>query len=53
MNKWLEGFAYRIEIHWWLFVVAALVTLLIAFGTIGWKSFRAATMNPINALKDE
>ena len=53
MNKWLEGFAYRIEIQWWLFGLAALVTLLIAFGTIGWKSFRAATMNPINALKDE
>ena len=53
MNKWLEGFAYRIEIQWWLFALAALVTLLIAFGTIGWKSFRAATMNPINALRDE
>lgn len=53
MNKWLEGFAYRIEIEWWLFVLAALVTITIAFGTIGWKSFRAATMNPIKALRDE
>lgn len=53
MNKWLESFAYRIEIQWWLFVLAALVTITIAFGTIGWKSFRAATMNPINALRDE
>ncbi|MFK7814589.1 MAG: ABC transporter permease [Maribacter sp.] len=53
MNKWLEGFAYRIEMQWWLFGLAAIVTLLISFGTIGWKSFRAATMNPINALKDE
>ena len=53
MNKWLEGFAYRIEMQWWLFGLAALVTLLIAFGTIGWKSFRAATMNPISALRDE
>lgn len=53
MSKWLESFAYRIEIQWWLFVLAALVTLLIAFGTIGWKSFRAATMNPVNALKNE
>ncbi len=53
MNKWLQGFAYRIEIQWWLFALAALVTLIIAFGTIGWKSFRAATMNPVKALKDE
>lgn len=53
MSKWLESFAYRIEIQWWLFVLAALITLLIAFGTIGWKSFRAATMNPVNALKNE
>ena len=53
MGKWLEGFAYRIEMQWWLFIVAALVTLLIAFGTIGWKSFQAATMNPVKALKDE
>lgn len=53
MNKWLESFAYRIEMQWWLFALAALVTILIAFGTIGWKSFRAATMNPIKALRDE
>ncbi|MGB3152934.1 MAG: ABC transporter permease [Maribacter sp.] len=53
MNKWLEGFAYRIEIQLWLLGLAASITLAIAFGTIGWKSFRAATMNPINALKDE
>jgi len=53
MDKWLQGFAYRIDMQWWLFVLAALVTLLIAFGTIGWKSFRAATMNPVKALRDE
>ncbi len=53
MDKWLQGFVYRIEMQWGVFVLAALVTLLIAFGTIGWKSFRAATMNPINALRDE
>ncbi len=53
MDTWLESFAYRIQIQWWLFALAALATLAIAFGTIGWKSFRAATMNPINALKDE
>ena len=53
MEKWLQGFAYRIEIQWWLFVLAAFITISIAFTTIGWKSFRAATMNPVRALKDE
>ncbi|HDZ13771.1 hypothetical protein LCGC14_1034000 [marine sediment metagenome] len=53
MDKWLQGFAYRIEIQWWLFVLAAFITIGIAFTTIGWKSFRAATMNPVRALKDE
>ncbi|TMU56512.1 ABC transporter permease [Flagellimonas algicola] len=53
MRKWLEGFAYRIEIPWWLFVLAACATLLIALGTIGWKSFQAATMNPVKALRDD
>ena len=53
MNKWLQGFAYRIEIQWWMFILAGLVTMGIAFLTIGWKSFRAATMNPVLALKDE
>ena len=53
INQWLQGFAYRIEIHWWLFALAGLITMGIAFATIGWKSFRAATRNPVKALKDE
>ena len=53
MDKWLQGFAYRIEMQWWLFALAGSITMLIAFATIGWKSFRAATMNPVRALKDE
>ena len=53
MNRWLESFAYRIEIRWYIFLLAGLITMLIAFLTIGWKSYRAATMNPVNALKNE
>lgn len=53
MDKWLQGFAYRIQIQWWVIGLAALVTILIALGTISWKSFSAATMNPVKALKDE
>lgn len=53
MDKWLQDFAYRIQIQWWVFVLAGIITILIAFMTISWKSFRAATMNPIEALRDE
>lgn len=53
MDKWLQGFAYRIQMSWWLFALAALITLLIAFVTIGWNSLSAATMNPVKALRDE
>jgi len=53
MDKWLQSFAYRIEMQWWLFVLAGLITILIAFATIGWKSFKAATMNPIKSLRTE
>ncbi|WP_373059944.1 ABC transporter permease [Zunongwangia sp. H14] len=53
MNKWLQDFAYRIQIQWWLFALAAIITLGIAFLTIGIKSFRAAIANPIESLKTE
>ncbi len=53
MNAWLEDFAYRIEIPWWIFIVAGSITMGIAFMTIGWKSFRAASMNPVNSLRTE
>ena len=53
MNKWLQDFAYRIQIHWWLFLLAAIITIGIAFLTIGIKSFRAASANPIKSLKTE
>ncbi len=53
MNKWLEDFAYRIEIQWWIFVLAGCITMFIAFMTIGWKSFRAASMNPVKSLRTE
>lgn len=53
MKRWLESFAYRIEIKWHIFILAGIITILIAFLTIGWKSYRAATMNPVDALKNE
>jgi putative ABC transport system permease protein len=53
MNKWLQDFAYRTDIHWWLYLLAAGITIGIAFLTIGIKSYKAASINPIKSLKTE
>jgi putative ABC transport system permease protein len=53
MNKWLENFAYKITIGPVIFVSSFLITLLIAVGTVGFKSIKAATVNPANSLKAE
>lgn len=53
MNKWLQSFAYRIEIHWWMFLLVAVVALLIAIITIGFNTMRAARQNPVKSLRAE
>jgi putative ABC transport system permease protein len=53
MNKWLQNFAYRIDISWWIFVIAGVIALLIALLTVSWQSFRAAGKNPVEALRYE
>lgn len=53
MNKWLENFAYRIEIGIWVFLTATIATILIAFSTVIYTSIKAATTNPIEALRYE
>lgn len=53
MNKWLQNFAYRIDISWWVFVMAGVFALLIAFLTVSWQAYRAANKNPVEALKYE
>ena len=53
MNKWLQSFAYRIEIHWWMFVLVAVVALLIAIVTISFNTVRAARQNPVKSLRTE
>ena len=53
MNKWLEGFAYKTTISWWIFVLAGITALIIALLTVSWQSFRAAIANPVDALRDE
>lgn len=53
MNHWLQDFAYRIDMEWWVFIVAGLLALLIAFFTVGFQSVKAALSNPVNAIKIE
>lgn len=53
MNKWLQGFAYRIQISWWVLVSAALLAVLIALATIFYQAAKAAVANPIKSLRTE
>lgn len=53
MNKWLQSFAYRINISWWIFVIAGLIALLIALITVSFQSIKAAIANPVKSLRSE
>lgn len=53
MNRWLEGFAYRVEIKFWIFVLAGLVAITIAALTISFQAIKAARGNPVKALRSE
>ena len=53
MSLWLENFAYKTELSWWIFALAGLLALSIALLTVSWQSWRAATRNPVEALKYE
>jgi putative ABC transport system permease protein len=53
MNKWLQQFAYKTELGWWVFALAGLLALGIALLTVSWQSWRAATRNPVESLRYE
>ena len=53
MSKWLEGFAYRINISWWVFAIAGLLALLIAIITVSFQAIKAAIANPVRSLRTE
>jgi len=53
MNKWLENFAYKTTLSWWIFALAGVLALGIALLTVSWQSWRAATRNPVEALRNE
>ncbi len=53
MNKWLQDYAYRIHIHWWIFALAGVSAILVAFITISFQAIKAALANPVKSLRSE
>lgn len=53
MNRWLEDFAYKITINWWVFAIAALITIGIALLTVSFQAIKAAIANPVKSLRTE
>lgn len=51
MQKWLENFAFRVEIHWWMLGIAALVSTVVATLTMFYHTLKAATANPVKSLR--
>jgi ABC-type antimicrobial peptide transport system permease subunit len=52
-KNWLDGFAYKIDLEWWYFIGAGLLTMGIALLTVGLQSVKAAWVNPVESLKNE
>jgi putative ABC transport system permease protein len=53
MNKWLQNFAYRVDVNWWLFLISGLIALIISLVTVSFQAIKAATANPIKSLRYE
>jgi putative ABC transport system permease protein len=53
MNKWLQDYVYRTELHWWILAIAGFAAILIAFITISFQAIKAAIMNPVKSLRSE
>jgi putative ABC transport system permease protein len=53
MYKWLQDFAYRINISWWIFLLAGIIALLIALVTVSFQAIKAAVANPVKSLRTE
>jgi putative ABC transport system permease protein len=53
MQKWLNSFAYKTSLSWWIFALSGVIALAIALITVSWQSWRAATRNPIESLRYE
>ena len=52
-NNWLQNYAYRVDISWWIFILAGVTTISIALITVSFQSIKAATANPVKSLRTE
>jgi putative ABC transport system permease protein len=53
ISKYLQNFAYRIDMQWWVFAAAALMAIVIAFITVSYQAIKAAIANPVESLRSE
>src|SRR5690606_12150478 len=53
MSKWLENFAYKTALSWWVFALAGTFALVISLLTVSWQTYKAASKNPVESLRDE
>jgi putative ABC transport system permease protein len=53
MHKWLMNFEYRINMPWWVFIIAVVIALLVAIVNISFQAIKAAMMNPVKSLRTE
>jgi putative ABC transport system permease protein len=53
MKTWLKDYDYRIQIQWWVFALAGLLSIIIAFLTVAFESIKAANVNPVQSLRSE
>jgi len=53
MNKWLQDFAYHINLEWWMFALAGMIAFIIAIITLSFQAIKAAVANPVKSLRTE
>lgn len=53
MSRWMENFAYKTPLSWWVFVLAGIFVLLVTLVTVSWQTFKVARRNPVEALRYE
>ena len=53
MDSWLQDFAYRINVPWWVFALAGIIAAVVAFATISFQAIKAAVANPVKSLRSE
>jgi len=53
MNTWLQNYAYRVKVEWWVFIIAGVAAVLITMITVSFQSIKAALANPVKSLRTE